>query len=247
MKLLKMISLSQMRAARALLNWTQEELAKKSGLSLRALNSIERGLAVPRIDNLRLIQETFERADIEFGENDGVRRRTERLEVIKFEGREYLNQHLLDIMQEVRTPGSEILFNLHSEEDSADLRTDILDEYFIHLTRYRITERLMMATGETYVIGPPPIHRWLKPETFNHVYYVIYGDNVAFQILGEPHRTIIIRNPGVADMFRRQFEANWAVAEVPWFAKRYKMANPNEPWSSAKASAAREWIANTKP
>jgi len=242
----KMISLSQIRAARALLNWTQGDLAKKSGLSLRALNSIERGTALPRIDNLRLIQETFEKADIEFGDNDGVRRRTERLEIIKFEGKQYLDQHLLDIVQEVRTPGSEILFNVLSEKSSADMTPGVVDAYFEHICRYRIGERLIMGTGETYIIGPPSIHRWLKPETFNHVYYVVYGDNVAFQLLGEPHRTIIIRNPGMADMFRRQFEANWAIAEMPWFAKRYKIANPNEPWSMAKAAAAREWIANTK-
>ncbi len=242
-----MISVDQIRAARALLNWTQEELAQVSGLSLRALNSIERGLVVPRIDNLRAIQGAFEKANIEFGENDGVRRRTERLDIVKFEGAEYLDQHLLDVMQEVRTPGSEVLFNIVSETDYAGLNSEILDEYFIHLSRYHITERLLMARGETYTIGPPIIHRWQKPEAFNHVGYIVYGDNVAFQILNNPHRTIIIRNPAIADMFRRQFEFNWAMAEVPWFAKRYKVANPNEPWSVAKAAAAREWIANSKP
>ena len=45
------ITASQIRAARALLDWTQDDLAKKSGLSLRALNSIERGLAVPVLRN----------------------------------------------------------------------------------------------------------------------------------------------------------------------------------------------------
>jgi hypothetical protein len=81
---------------------------------------------------------------------------------------------------------------------------------------------------------------------FNHVSYIVYGDNVAFQILNTPHRMIIIRNPGIADMFRRQFEANWAIAEVPWFAKEYRLENPEEPWSSAKAIKAREWIETMK-
>ena len=61
-----MITTGQIRAARALLDWTQQELAKRTGLSLRALNSIERGLAVPRIDNLRFIQEALEKENIEF-------------------------------------------------------------------------------------------------------------------------------------------------------------------------------------
>lgn len=242
-----MISISQIRAARALLDWTQEELAKKSGLSLRALNSIERGLSVPRLDTLRFIGETFEKENIEFWENDGVRRKTEKLDVVKFEGAHYLDQHSLDIIQEIRTPGSEILLNVPSEEDFAGLHNEITDDYFQHLARYRITERLLIAQGETYTISAPPCYRWMKSEAFSNVCYVVYGDNVAFHILSTPHRVIIIRNPGIADMFRRQFELNWAMAEVPWFAKRYKIANPDEPWSMAKAAAARAWIANTKP
>jgi transcriptional regulator with XRE-family HTH domain len=242
-----MISISQIRAARALLNWTQGELAKKSGLSLRALNSIERGLAVPRLDNLRLIEETFEKADIEFGDNDGVRRCTERLDIIKYEGIDYLGQHLIDATQELRVPGAEIMISIARESDYADLSPKILDDYFLHIARYRITERCLVSTGDSYVVGPPSTYRWAKPETFNHVFYTVYGDNVAFQIPSNPHRVIIIRNPSMADMFRRQFEFNWAMAEVPWFAKRYKIANPQEPWSTAKAAAAREWVANTKP
>lgn len=242
-----MISIDQIRAARALLNWTQSELAQRSHLSLRALNSIERGLVVPRIDNLRVIQETFEQADIEFGENDGVRRRTEQLTILKFEGANYFDQHHLDIMEHLREPGAEVLFNLASEKDCIGLNQDILNDYFVHITRYGITERLLVAKGDIYVIGKPSDYRWLKPETFNHVFYIVYGTNVAFHILGQPHRLIIIRNPAIADMFRRQFDANWLTAEVPWFAKRYKINNPNEAWTSAKGAAAREWIDKTKP
>ena len=115
--------LDQTRYARprALLDWTQGELAKRSGLSLRALNSIERGLAVPRIDNLRFIQEALEKENIEFGPHDGVRRKTERLDIVKLEGDEYLNQHLIDVIQEIHTPGTEVLYNLASEEPHAGI------------------------------------------------------------------------------------------------------------------------------
>ena len=245
-KLHKMISISQIRAARALLDWTQGDLAKRSGLSLRALNSIERGLAVPRIDNLRFIQETLEKENIEFGENDSVRRRTERLDIVRLEGDEYLNQHLIDVMQELRTPGAEVLYNLASEEVHAVLRPEILDDYFRHIARHRITERVLVATGETYIISPPWTYRWLKPEAFNHIFYIVYGDSVAFQILGTPHRVIIIRNPGIADMFRRQFEFNWATAETPWFSKNYKATSPDESWSVGKAEVVREEITRMK-
>jgi transcriptional regulator with XRE-family HTH domain len=237
-----MISVSQIRAARALLDWTQGQLAERSGLSLRALNSIERGLAAPRLETLRFIQETFETENIEFGENDGVRRKTERLDIVKFEGTEHLNQHLIDVVRELHTPCAEVLYNLASEEIHADLRPQMLDDYFVHIAQHKITERVLLATGESWIISPPPCYRWMKPEAFNHVCYIVYGDNVAFQILSKPHRVIIIRNPGIADMFRRQFEFNWAAAETPWFAKNYKLVNADDPWSVAKAEAVRDWI-----
>jgi transcriptional regulator with XRE-family HTH domain len=239
-----MITISQIRAARALLDWTQGDLAKRSGLSLRALNSIERGLAVPRIDNLRSIQEALEKENVEFGENDGVRRKTERMEIVKFEGdTAYLSMHLTDVMRELHVFDTEVLYNLASEKLHAELHHNILDDYFAHIARYRIRERVLLAAGEDWIISPPSCYRWMKPETFNHVCYIVYGDNVAFQILGRPHRVIVIRNPSIADMFRLQFESNWVTAETPWFAKQYKIPETPEPWSMAKAEAAREWIA----
>ncbi len=241
-----MISPAQIRAARSLLDWTQAELAKKTGISLRTLNNIERALTVPRLDNLRFIQEALEKAGIEFSEYNGVRQKTERLETVKLEGEEYFNLHVLDIIQEMRTPGAEILYNVQSDENYDKLPTTILDEYWSHLHRYQITERSLVARGNTYIMGLPATYRWLRRSMFNHVGYMVYGDNVAFLIASEPHRMIIIRNPGVADMFRRQFEANWTQAEVPWFATKYPAHDPSEPWSTAKAAAARDWIAKAK-
>ena len=239
-----MITVSQIRAARALLNWTQGDLAQKCGLSLRALNSIERGLAQPRLDNLRAIQETFEKADIEFQEFDGVRRRTERLEILKFEGPHCMEQHLIDVMQTMQTPG-EVLMSLGSEKKFLGLRSKTLDDYFAHLARHGSADRGLVAHGDTYVIGRPSAYRWMAPEAFGQSAYVVYDNTVVFFIPKKPSRTILVRSPSMAGMFRAQFEYNWKMAETPWFAKRYRAGDPKEPWSSVKAAGAREWIANS--
>jgi transcriptional regulator with XRE-family HTH domain len=52
-----MISIQQIKAARALLEWRQEDLAKKSGLSLAAINKLERGLVSPRQFTLNILQQ----------------------------------------------------------------------------------------------------------------------------------------------------------------------------------------------
>jgi hypothetical protein len=196
---------------------------------------------------LQAIKEACEDANIEFTEMDGVRRKTEQIAILKFEGADCLDRHHLDIMQHVRKPGGDILFSLASEKDCANLNQDILNDYFMHIKRYNICERLLVSKGDNYVIGNPCDYRWLRPETFNHVFYIVYGDNVAFHIMQQLHRLIIIRNPAIADMFRRQFEANWAVAEIPWYAKPFATKKPDEAWTWEKGAAAREWITKNQP
>ena len=65
----------QCRAARALLSWSQEELAFRAGLSVSAIGSIERGRKAPTAYNLRTLKRTFDGAGVEFTDDDppGVR------------------------------------------------------------------------------------------------------------------------------------------------------------------------------
>jgi transcriptional regulator with XRE-family HTH domain len=67
-----MIIPPQIRAARSLIGWKQSDLAKACGLSLTAINNIERGAADPRASNLAAIQRALEAAGVEFiAENGG--------------------------------------------------------------------------------------------------------------------------------------------------------------------------------
>ena len=71
---------SQLRAARALARWTMEELAARSGVSLRTIQRCESAEDVPEVGTrtlLRLVR-AFEAAGIEFLQNAnglGVRQR----------------------------------------------------------------------------------------------------------------------------------------------------------------------------
>lgn len=61
-----MISASQIRAARALLGWTQEHLAKTASLSLAVVNNVERNVTDPRRSTLEAIQRALENSGVEF-------------------------------------------------------------------------------------------------------------------------------------------------------------------------------------
>jgi predicted transcriptional regulator len=61
-----MISGAQVRAARALIGWTQVELARTAGLSEISIKHIERGKTDPRSSTMEAIQVAFEQAGVVF-------------------------------------------------------------------------------------------------------------------------------------------------------------------------------------
>jgi predicted transcriptional regulator len=65
-----MITARQIRAARALLGWSQQQLADKAIVSLNALARLEKGVVDSRVSTLLAIQKALMKAGIEFLEAD---------------------------------------------------------------------------------------------------------------------------------------------------------------------------------
>ena len=72
-----MITPRQIRAARGLLGWSQQELADKAIVSVNAVNRLERGQVDSRLSTLAAVEKALGRAGVEFlapGEKgEGVR------------------------------------------------------------------------------------------------------------------------------------------------------------------------------
>jgi transcriptional regulator with XRE-family HTH domain len=68
-------SAAQIRAARALLGWTQAQLAANSGLSEISIQKIEKGVTDPRASTLLAIERALDAGGVEFidGGQPGVR------------------------------------------------------------------------------------------------------------------------------------------------------------------------------
>jgi len=66
-----MITPAQCRAARGLLDWTQQELADKSRVGVVTIRQLEAGVGAPRWATLDVIQRAFESAGVEFINADG--------------------------------------------------------------------------------------------------------------------------------------------------------------------------------
>jgi transcriptional regulator with XRE-family HTH domain len=66
---------AQCRAARGMLNWTQDKLAEASRVSVITVRNFELGKSKPQQSTLYLMQQAFEQEGIEFtnGDAPGVR------------------------------------------------------------------------------------------------------------------------------------------------------------------------------
>jgi len=65
-EVIPMITARQIRAARALLGWSQQQLADKAIVSLNVVTRIERGEVDPRLSTLTALHKALTKAGIEF-------------------------------------------------------------------------------------------------------------------------------------------------------------------------------------
>lgn len=69
-KVVNMITSRQIRAARALLGWSQQQLADKAIVSLNAVARLENGIVDSRISTVQAVQKALVKAGIEFLDAD---------------------------------------------------------------------------------------------------------------------------------------------------------------------------------
>ncbi len=66
-----MVTAGQCRAARGLLGWKQQELARHAGVGIVTVHQLEAGVSQPRRATLEVIRRAFEAAGIEFIDENG--------------------------------------------------------------------------------------------------------------------------------------------------------------------------------
>jgi len=69
--LIGMITSEQCRAARALLNWSQGDLANGAGVGVVTVRQLETAVHVPRRATLEVIRRALEAAGVEFIDENG--------------------------------------------------------------------------------------------------------------------------------------------------------------------------------
>ena len=67
----KMVTSGQCRAARGLLDWSQQDLADQAGVGIVTVRQLEAGLNEPRRSTLEVVRRAFEKAGVELIDENG--------------------------------------------------------------------------------------------------------------------------------------------------------------------------------
>lgn len=214
-----MITPAQLRAARGMLDWTRSKLAKASGLSAETIKNIEHGIYTPQDATIEAIIRAFAAYDVQFTENEGIRRNTET--VIIHEGAEGFRKFMDDVYQtasdiESREDGKKPIYV--SNVDDRLFVQHLGDYAHVHISRMNKLKnvKIRVLTGEKDFYRPPATHyieyRWSGYEGVANVPFYVYGDKFAILsfIDNKDPRVVVINSALVATAYREQFKAIWS-------------------------------------
>ncbi len=208
-----MITIEQCRGARGLIGWTQQDLADASGLSKTAINNFEKRHSDIKAESIKAIRMAFESMDIEFLEQDGVRKKSENLRLLK--GPMALGDILDDIQETAGYPSSEILIHNIDQNFIINLPTQKLFAHMELIKTHNITERILCTEGIKTLLSQEDQCRWLPEDMLkNAMPTIIYGKKVAFQLY-EQSMFVLINSAEASEVERKRFETLWAEAKIP--------------------------------
>ncbi len=208
------INPNQIRAARALLKWSQNDLAIRSGVSLPTIANIEVEKQQASTTTQDKLAAAFDEAGIELIEG-GVRKRQDIIRVL--EGDDAIRLLQEDIYQTLKKSGGDVLFlglvetpQEHDSEGYAYTKNHIQ-----RLIDIGASEKLLVQEGSTNFIAPKEWYRYIPKEHFTPYTYIIYGDCIALRIKEPYRRAMLIKNKYFAESLRKVFMMIWENAAQP--------------------------------
>lgn len=197
----------QITAARALLGWSQPELAERASVSQTTVNNFENGNRDTRTDTKEAIIGVLREAGIDFLEN-GLQFKPSRYEI--FDGPDCYLRILDDIYYTLKDTRGEALFYCSDDR----LSNEMAVEKELLMRRAGIGMRCIIEEGNTFIRYPTSEYRQIPKRYFNNHLTVIYGSKVAL-LFDINERAFVLENRQYAENQRNQFELIWSLHKQP--------------------------------
>ncbi len=201
------------KAARALMDWQQKDLAHAAGLSLSAIKSFEHASPGTRQRTHRAIRDALESHGIDFLSSGGLRRMDDVAATMRFTGKDFIGKWSEDIYAAVRKHGDEIL--TVSTDETLWYQSSVLpvnDEYLEWAKRLGLKLKSLVPEGQKMLYRSYRNYRAISPELIGKITYCVYADRLAF-VIWKKKQVIVLRNVFVSETFRNQFLYLWKMSK----------------------------------
>lgn len=217
-----MITGRQIKAARALADLRQDELANLIGLTVQAIRKIEAESVQPREGTINDMVRIFTDKGVEFTDNQGVKLKPQSAEITTFEGVRGFSEFYDFVYEYLKKYGGDVcvggvdesLFSKYRQNPEAHR------ERMAELVKQRgdISMRILIEEGDyNFAASTYASYRWQAKEYFSPTSFYSFGNCLALISFTNdpPPLVVLIRSAAFADAYRNSFELAWANAQVP--------------------------------
>jgi transcriptional regulator with XRE-family HTH domain len=207
------ISGRQIRAARALLDLSREDLAGRCGVTMITIRNIEAETVEPQGKTLANISTFFDKEGVEFQDDEGVCMRKHQLRT--FSGKVGYRQLLDHIYETVKKGGRIRQFNF-GDARFMPIAEDLAAEHIKRMEGIQgLDARVLVLEGE---IGSPVSYCSYRTldETYKDIApWYLYGDFLILPLYdgGQKRECITIHSKPVAERYMLEFDALWQLSE----------------------------------
>lgn len=207
------ITAAQCRAARALLNWSQPDLAKHSGVHVQTISNFEHGNGSPTNKTLRTLRQILEDKGMLFLENDGVARKSN--EIQSYKSRIGYLSFMEDVYNTMKSGGNMCVSNVN-ENDFLKWGGDDVQKHMERMASISgLRGQILIEEGDTNLVASHyATYRATTKENFGDIPLYIYGDKTALISFQEDDvEVFVIKHVRITRYFRERFNEIWKTAK----------------------------------
>lgn len=210
---MQIITPAQCRAARALLNWSQPELAERCDIHVQTISNFEKESGSPSKSTLEKITTVLTLAGIEFDEDDGVKRSNETTK--QYQGADGFRLFMDDVYETTKKQGGNLCLmnadpNLWIKWLGKDWYHDVhvprMEELMPHMTA-----RMIIKNKNYNFIGRRfGEYRWMPDNIWNQNSFYSYGDKIGFMNFDDSDiKIFVLKHRKFAETFSFLFHLVW--------------------------------------
>lgn len=218
-----MPTIEQIRAARALIGWSQKDLADNADLSQTGVARIENGTNHPNSSTIAKILGAFDRADVEFIGNTGVKKRPEG-NVKIFSGQSGFIEFMELVYEKLSAKHQEdrcVYVNNVQEDKFVRWIGDYAQTHVKRMEKINAHFQIIIQDGDTnFIANCYAKYKWLDKENFSSICYYVFSNFTALINFEEYNVFVyVIESSAISAFYRNEFSKVWGITKEPILEK----------------------------